>query len=184
MLRAWSGLAGPLRRHPARLLWPAGGVAVLAIGVLMGRILPAEDRSRPADAESRDRAQIATMDARPEARADPLIHHAVAPYLSRMEALLTLVESDRRTSPSDAAIRAWAEDLLADTRMLRDSPVREDEELRSLLDDLELVLARIVRLSSRSDAAAGPWIRESIRDRSILPRIKGTLSAGERAGGA
>ena len=184
ILGFWRRLIGPLQQHPVRVLGPIGGVAALTIGILIGRMLPTDDPSRRADSGSWDRVRHASVDVRAQARSDALIQRAVAPYLGRIEALLTLVESDGHLSPSDGSIAAWAEDLLADTRMLRDSPVREDEELRSLLDDLELVLARIVRLSSRQGVEARPWIRESIRDRSILLRVRGRLPAGETGGGA
>jgi hypothetical protein len=112
------------------------------------------------------------------------LRHAIAPYLGRVETLLTLIDADESACPVTVPITDWAEELLVETRLLRDSPANEDENLRTLLDDLELVLVRIVRLSESQHAETQQWIRDGIHGRSLLLRVRCQLPVEEAGGGA
>lgn len=101
-------------------------------------------------------------------------------HLSRAEALLTSFRSARGDSV-DASLDRWARDLLADTRLLLDSPAADDSRRRLLLEDLELVLAQIVQLPTES-ATDGNLVRRSIERGQVLSRIRSTIPAGVTSG--
>lgn len=173
-----------LRLRSARLAGPIGVAAVLLIGILIGRMLPAEQQGQRTAAKGWNPAAGAEAIVHERPHSAALLSHAVAPYLGRVETLLTLIDSDGSDSPSTVPVTGWAEELLAETRLLRNSPARDDEELQLLLDDLELVLVRIVRLSDPQHVAAQQWIRDGIRDRSLLLRLRGRVPAEQIGGGA
>lgn len=92
-------------------------------------------------------------------------------YLEHATALLIAVASDLRTSgavPAGTVTRA--EDLLSTTRLLLDN-APADPSLQSLLQDLELVLAQVVRLPPSTTAPDAVLIRETIDQREVLPRL-------------
>ncbi len=101
-------------------------------------------------------------------------------HFSRAEALLTSFKRARSDS-ADASLERWAQDLLADTRLLLDSPAADDTRRRRLLEDLELVLAQIVQLRAESSADRS-LVRKSIERGEVLSRIRTTIPAGSASG--
>lgn len=138
--------------------WGAGLAAMLVLGVAIGR-LPLWERSAGGEP-----TRASETPAAPAART---AYRLVAiQTLSSAEALLTSV----RSGSADPQVIAWAHDVLSTTRLLLDSPAGRDAQLRSLLEDLELVLAQIVQLSG--DDAELDWIRQGMEERSVLPRLR------------
>jgi hypothetical protein len=78
----------------------------------------------------------------------------------------------------DPAIGRWARDVLTSTRLLLDSPASDDPEMRSLLQDLELVLAQIVQRTGQPDPLEDEMIDWTIEDRDLLPRLRRAVPAG------
>src|SRR5207253_2556235 len=76
---------------------------------------------------------------------------AAAQYLTRTEALLTGFRAETRAGVPTAQFSVQARDLLCTTRLMLDSPAARDVRLKSLLEDLELVLAQIAQLPSSGD---------------------------------
>jgi hypothetical protein len=83
---------------------------------------------------------------------------------------------------TDAAMRRWARDLLASTRLLMDSPAGEDPGRRQLLEDLELVLAQIVQLDPNAPAEDRAQLQRSIAREQVLTRIRSSIPAGFSSG--
>jgi hypothetical protein len=76
-----------------------------------------------------------------------------------------------------------ARDLLSTTRLLLDSGV-ESPALRELLQDLELVLAQVVRLPqspAAGDDDGAHYVSEAVAQRYVLPRLT-LLLADARSG--
>ncbi len=163
--------------------WPAAaaGTLALALGIVIGRLGapggPGADRARvPGMAEP---FADGAGDSEAGARRAQLYAWTAAPYLSRVETLLTLVQSRDDPGASAARVSDWARDLLLETRLLMDSPAQHDEELWRLLQDLELVLVQIIRQPDEAPAGSGRWVRDSVRQRSILGRLRQRTPAGE-----
>lgn len=93
-------------------------------------------------------------------------------YLERVTSLLvTLAASSRNGRPAEFSV-SQARDLLATTRLLMDSPEPPTSRLRGLLEDLELVLAQIVRLPARPDAPDVYLIDQALDQRDVIPRLR------------
>ena len=102
-------------------------------------------------------------------------------HLTAVEALLTSFRAEQTTA-SDQALQRWARDLLANTRLLMDSPAGEDAVRRQLLGDLEYVLARIVQLDPNAPAADRAMVDRAINREQVLTRIRSSIPAGFPSG--
>lgn len=152
----------PLARMAAMLLV---GVAVGRASVGMGGTSP---QVRPADP-----IVAATPATTPATTPVPAaIDPATGEYLARTEALLAMLPAELRASRTDAAFVGQADALLLQTRLLLDSPVAADPALRALLDDLEVVLAQVVRLDARRDPMKVDFLHQAMQQRDVLPRLR------------
>ena len=179
-------LAGvtPLRR--SRFLLPAAIAAALLLGVAIDRfsMRPSVQPSVPPIASRRvltdsPRAMSAT---RPPSAESRLYRLAAVQTLTQAEALLTAYRTSgvaERDPVAAKQLGQWGRDVLTSTRLLLDSPAGDDPTLRPLLDDLELVLVQIVRLSGAPlDANDRALIDDAMRVRNLLPRIRTAVPAG------
>ena len=159
--------------------WPAmaGVAAALLVGFAIHHWWPAQEQVAP----SRE-AGIALVQPAPEIRTN-IYRYAAVPHLERADALLTLVQSQEPGQLAPAPEKRWAEELLAETRLLIDSPACRDEELCVLLRDLEFVLVRIVRRTDGVPAGEKDWIRENITGRSLVTRLRHQASGARAAQG-
>ena len=97
-------------------------------------------------------------------------------YLGQTVALLVSLPSSRDFN-ADGKMVERAGELLSTTRLLLDSPAAEDPELKVLLDDLELVLAQVVRLSSRRHDQEMELITDALEERDVLPRLQNAVTS-------
>lgn len=97
-------------------------------------------------------------------------------YLERVTALLVNLTDQSQKGRTLEGTSEQARDLLATTRLLLDSPDVSDAHLRDLLDDLELVLAQIVRLPGRAAAPDVYLIDQALDQREVLPRLRVMLA--------
>ena len=97
-------------------------------------------------------------------------------YLGQAVALLVALPSSADYSHDQKLIER-ASDLLSTTRLLLDSPAAEDPELKVLLDDLELVLAQVVRLSSKRPEQELEMITDALVERDVLPRLQNAVTS-------
>lgn len=154
--------------------WGVGLAAMLAVGVGLGR-LSVRNAQEPANPAVAVNGGVTGA-----TRSEPVNRAAyqvtVAQHMTSAEALLTSF----RTQPQgtlDPDIAVWARDLLTNTRMLMDSPAADDPGVAALLEDLELVIAQIARMSAPSSVER-ELIREGIQKTDVLPRLRATQSAG------
>jgi hypothetical protein len=97
-----------------------------------------------------------------------------AEVLGQTAVLLAALPGEvREGRAADDRFSTQARRLLVSTRLLLDSPVASDQRLRTLLEDLELVLAQIAQLSTtpRNDAEI-ELITEALEQRDVVPRIR------------
>lgn len=157
------------RRAIVRGPWPRWGMgiaAVLALGIGIGRW---SAHGAP------DTVTVAA--ARGDQAALPY-RVAAARYLSRTETLLTGFRTEARAGTPDWQFTAQARDLLGTTRLMLDSPAGNDPRLKSLLEDLELVLAQIAQLPSSGQREDVQLIDQALEQRSVLLRLRSAVPAG------
>ncbi|MBN2170348.1 MAG: hypothetical protein JW819_03385 [Candidatus Krumholzibacteriota bacterium] len=176
--RIWEGIQRR-RRAPRRTalsrafranwFWLPAAALLLLVGVLIGRETLRMDAER----------QLGEMQRRfNEAGRGEVFAAAAVPFLSRADALLTRYRSGPRDTEDRVELRAWAGSLLAETRLLLDSPAAEDAEMRLLFMDLELTLTRIHQASADDDAERRV-ITEGMEDRGMLTRLRARIPAGQ-----
>lgn len=107
---------------------------------------------------------------------------AAAEHLAESEALLTLVRLDADAGRVEAGVAERTRALLAQTRLLLDSPAGLDPALKPVLEDLELILAQICVAGSAEVAGARRneelrLIAEGLDAQEMLPRIQAVLPA-------
>lgn len=162
--RPWSG------SWSRTLAWPAGLAAVLALGFALGRLSHESPPSAtlalptPADAPSR--------------LGSPALAGAAMQHLSRAEIFLTGFRLEAGQKVPDAALLTGGRDLLGTTRLLLDSPQIQDARLRSLLQELEVVLAQVIQLQSEPSREDTDILVRQLDDNGMLPRLRTAIPSG------
>lgn len=168
-------------RHRGWIAWGVGIAAVLMVGVGLGRL-----SVRPADAPPMASASSESIPAPAPGgtgeAGETAYRVAATQHLGRAEVLLTSFRSEARTGDIDSRVGVWAKDLLSTTRLLLDSPAGEDEKLRVLLEDLELVLVQLSQLppdgSSEEAKQELEMATNAIEQGAMLPKIRTALEGG------
>ena len=167
--RVVRGLGG--RRHVGRWGGPALGLAAgLLLGVGIGAGLWRAGAGEPSSVvvAAADRARAADA-----LRPDPAYETVAIEYFDQAVALLASLPSELDEGRPDARLAMQARDLLSTTRLLLDSEAAgSDPQLQALLDDLELVLAQVVRLPTGRDSTQSALINEALQTRDVLPRLR------------
>jgi len=171
------------RRPRGRIHFPwiqagAAAAAVLALGIGIGRM-------------TKDPVRLPTSHVEAPAPGTPMngdaYRVAVAQHLTRTETLLTSFRAAAAGGQVDASTGEWAGQMLSTTRLLLDSPAADDPKLRTLLEDLELVLAQIAALPRRTDTNRNTTntevdlARRAVEEKQLLPRIETLAPAGSPA---
>ena len=145
----------------------AGVAAALIIGVGIGRM---SRGIAPVIADSAGEGRYGW-----EANAEPY-RQATTEYLGQTVALLTALPAAARDGQPDQGFVTQAGDLLSTTRLLLDSPAAaSDPRLKSLLEDLELVLAQVARLPSERGSTELDLITQALEQRDVVPRARAAV---------
>lgn len=145
--RPWAGLAAAL-------------IAGLVLGHVSARI--------GAPARPGDSVQAGSSEARVAGHAHPLTEQ----YLGHAAALLISLPDQLTAEVADPGYVASADALLLQTRLLLDSPEASAPDLRALLEDLEVVLAQVVRLEADTNPLRFELLRQALEQRDVLPRVR------------
>lgn len=168
--RTFGTPARELRRRPVwRRQW-VGMAAALLVGVGIGRATLVV--GSPATAPQPAVAAIRPTEPHPRS---PASRVPTAAYLDQTAALLIALSGDPGRVRLDRRLVARAGELLLTTRLLLDSPAAADPSLHGLLEDLELVLAQVVRLPDERAAARREGldlIHQAVEQRDVLPRLR------------
>jgi hypothetical protein len=166
---------GRSRRMISRAPWLAAAAA-LVIGVGIGHYVPLGKRSATnatsgsASASSQGLPLGADTSAVADAYRDQTTH-----YLGQAAALLISLPAKDASGKADASFAGEAADLLVTTRLLMDSPAAQDPKLRSLLEDLELVLVQIARLRGERNKGDLDLIHQAVEQGDVMSRLNSAV---------
>lgn len=166
----WARIQAKRRRQLRPWLrWTLAVAAVLVLGIGIGR-WTARERA-PEGGPPVARADAATS-------AGVAYQVAATQYLSRTEAFLTGFRADLRSGRTNAPFAGQARDLLTTTRLMLDSPAADDQRLRMLLEDLELVLVQISQLEAGRHPSNADLITQGMDQRNVLLNLRSAIPAG------
>lgn len=173
--------AGRRTRWGAWLLAGSAAAALVVVGIGVGRMTAPSGTVGEAPARA---AAVAEWPATPSTA----VRAVALDHLGRSGSLLEMVRADARKGRVDPDLVRWRAGLLAETRLLLDSPAAADPAMRSLLEDLELILAQMAvlqdggRLDDERARMELQLVAEGVEDRDVLSRIR-TLLAPDRGMG-
>jgi hypothetical protein len=160
---------GMMRQAP----WLAAAAA-LVIGIGIGRYVPksatSTDIQPPAPLTASATLSASDTSAVVDAYRDQTSH-----YLGQAAALLISLPAKDASGKTDAGFAGKASELLVTTRLLIDSPAAQDPKLRSLLEDLELVLVQIARLRSERTRGDLDLIHQAVEQGDVLSRLNSAV---------
>lgn len=168
-LRVVPGSAG------RRLLWRWGGpLAGLAAGLLIGVGFGMRlgDRAPALPDTGLVAERVVDVAREGAAQVEPAYRQVATDYFDQTAALLVTLPAQLDEGRADAQVVRRASELLSTTRLLLDSPAVADPELQTLLDDLELILAQIVRLPAVGEPGQAALIADALEARHVLPRLR------------
>ena len=147
------------------LRWAVAAAAVLVLGIGIGRWSTTRTPGQRVANEIDSLASVAYQ-------------VAATQYLSRTEAFLTSFRADANRSANTARLARQARDLLTTTQLMLDSPAADNPRLRSLLEDLELVLMQISLLNPVQDGHDRDLITQGMNQSNVLPKLRSAIPAG------
>lgn len=171
----WGASTKPARIE-ARGFTRASGwlaAATLVIGIGLGRassFMHTEATTAPKPESTV--AESNTAQLRNDTSFDAPYSAETSQYLGQTAALLIALPAEARSGRPDDKFVGKAAELLTRTRLLLDSPAANDTQMRSLLEDLELVLAQVVRLQNGTDRTEVDLINRALEQRDVIPRLR------------
>jgi hypothetical protein len=160
----------------SRAPWLAAAAA-LVIGIGIGRYIPlarnpASDAASPSAIASTQSLPPGT-DTSAGGDANP---DQTSRFLGQAAALLISLPAKDANGNTDASFAGKAADLLLTTRLLIDSPAAQDPKVRSLLEDLELVLVQIARLRGERSKGELDLIHQAVEQGDVLSRLNSAVT--------
>jgi hypothetical protein len=150
--------------------------ATLLIGIGIGRYFPRGTRPAASPAAA---LSVASTKPSPSAGDTSAVADAyrdqTSRYLGQAAALLISLPARDASGKTDASFAGKAADLLVTTRLLIDSPAAQDQKLRSLLEDLELVLVQIARLKTERNKGDLDLIHQAVEQGDVLSRLNSAV---------
>jgi len=152
--------------------------ATLLIGIGIGRYFPSTKAgvtSQTPTATASSTAAIADTSAVADAYRDQTNQ-----YLGQAAALLISLPAKDGSQKANATFANKAADLLVTTRLLIDSPAAtQDPKLRSLLEDLELVLVQIARLRGERNKGDLDLIHQAVEQGDVISRLNSAAATNQ-----
>jgi hypothetical protein len=163
----------PVQRKPSFLNSPwVRMAAMLVVGVGIGRFSVVRATREPASASAPVVQQVAQTSTAVPGEYELVTDH----YLGQTAALLSALPGELNAKRPDAAFIARADDLLMQTRRLLDSPAAADPGLHTLFEDLEVVLAQVVRLQGDRDPTRIELLHQALEQRDVIPRLRNAVA--------
>ena len=150
--------------------------AALVIGVGIGHYAPFGRKTAPNVASSFPAASNKTLPPGADTSAVADVYRdQTSRYLGQAAALLVSLPARNASGKTDASFAGKAADLLVTTRLLIDSPAGQDLKLRSLLEDLELVLVQIARLRGERSKGDLDLIHQAVEQGDVMSRLNSAV---------
>jgi hypothetical protein len=176
----WEGIRRRVSRSAGRqpqgragrapwIWWSAGIAAALVVGIAVGRFALRGEVGV-------ETAAVAAADT--STPSSTAFRVAATEHLTQVETFLTLFQAEAHAGRADRATIRPAQDLLFTTQLLLDSPAAEDVQYRTLLEDVELVLAQIAQYSRGRAGDELEFIDRGIEQRGVLLKLQAAVSAG------
>ena len=149
--------------------WLAAAAA-LVIGMGIGRYIPSSAKT----ADNPPPPLMAASASQPVGDTSAVVdayRAQTSHYLGQAAALLISLPAKDASGKADAGFAGKAAELLVTTRLLMDSPAAQDPNLRSLLEDLELVLVQIARLRGERSRGDLDLIHQAVAQGDVLSRL-------------
>jgi uncharacterized membrane-anchored protein YhcB (DUF1043 family) len=153
--------------------WLAAAAALI-IGIGIGRFIPRSARMNAPASTSLASAEKTAAPSDTSAVIDAY-RDQTSRYLGQTAALLISLPAKDASGKTDAAFAGKAADLLVTTRLLIDSPAAQDPKMRSLLEDLELVLVQIARLRGERSKGDLDLIHQAVEQGDVLSRLNSAV---------
>lgn len=188
----WRGVEAQRGRRGRRTIatrwWRVAGIAAaIVLAFTLGRVsvrsagvgLPMVASAPRAGANTPTSTPTSTPTGTP---ASTPVTTTTSELLGQTAVLLTALPADGADPASDRRFAQQAGELLTTTRLLLSSRATEsDPALRTLLEDLELMLAQVARLRAGETRTERELITEALQQQNLVPRIR-TIAAGLGAG--
>lgn len=180
----WARIEAARRHKPVIELrpwmrWAVAAAAVLVLGIGIGRWTATGSIGTAVATNDSARSTAQTQVSREiDSLAGVAYQIAATQYLSRTETFLTSFRADANRSTNTARLARQARDLLTTTQLMLDSPAADNPRLRSLLEDLELVLMQISMLNPLQNGRDRDLITEGMNQSNVLPKLRSAIPAG------
>jgi hypothetical protein len=158
----------PLKRSLLQQSW-FRMAAMLLLGLGLGRASVAVVSAPSSE------ATVAATPFEPETTVPAQYQLVTDHYLGQAAALLLALPGELSNKPADASFTTRADELLLQTRLLLDSPATSDPTLRMLFEDLEIVLAQVVRLQADRDPTRIDMLNQALEQRDVIPRLRNAV---------
>ena len=160
----------PQRKHWMTSSW-VRMAAILVLGIAVGRasVSLLSTPAAPVVAAAPETPAVLVED---EVRHFDYTHD----YLGATAALLISLPEKLRADRPDPEFVSRADDLLAQTRRLLESPAAADPTLRMLFEDLEVVLIQVVRLQSEPNSTKKDLLKQALEQRDVMPRLRNAVA--------
>ena len=147
--------------------------ATLLVGIGIGTMIPrVRNSASPSQPIAQTGAPTPDTSAVADAYRDQTNH-----YFGQAAALLISLPAKDASRKADSTFANKAADLLVTTRLLIDSPAAsQDAKLRSLLEDLELVLVQIARLRGERSRGDLDLIHQAVEQGDVLTRLNSVVA--------
>lgn len=155
--------------------WALAAAAILLLGIGIGRWTA---NQRSTTSATRTASPDTSVARQIDSLAGQAYQVAATQYLSRTETFLTAFRADANRSANTARLARQARDLLTTTQLMLDSPAAKDPRLRSLLEDLELVLTQISLLNPLEEGRDRDLITQGMNQSNVLPKLRSAIPAG------
>jgi hypothetical protein len=160
----------------SRAPWLAAAAA-LVIGIGIGRYIPIGKNSA---SDTASPSAVASTQPLPPGSDTSAVGDAyrdqTSRYLGQAAALLISLPGRDANGKADSSFAGKAADLLVTTRLLIDSPAAQDPKVRSLLEDLELVLVQIARLRGERSKGDLDLIHQAVEQGDVLSRLNSAVT--------